>query len=119
MLWLLSAPNTAPAAAATSTSRISPKRMRQSGEGCRRSRRRGAGAESRRDRTLVDRRVDAFAQFLARLEVRHVLARQGDRRTGLRIAAHARWPVMQRKTSESANFDPLAARQRLAHLFEG
>src|SRR5574337_776471 len=60
--------------------------------------------------------VDALAQFLAGLEVRHVLARKCDRGTGLGVATHARRTEMQRETAEAANLDALAAGQRQAHL---
>ena len=56
--------------------------------------------------------ADAFAQFLARLEVRNVLARERDGIAGLRVAAQARRTVMQREAAETADFDAFAAGQR-------
>ena len=62
--------------------------------------------------------VHPFTQFLAGLEVWHMFAGQGDRIAGLRIAAHARWAKMQRKTSKSANLDAIAVGERMRHLFK-
>src|SRR5690606_35100761 len=59
--------------------------------------------------------ADLLAQFLARLEVRHVLARQRHRLAGLGVAAHARRPVVQRKTAESTDLDALAGGKRASH----
>src|SRR5689334_21332851 len=103
-----SAPNTAPASANRSAASISARRMRYIR--CRRAARPELAANG------VGVLVDALAQFLARLEMRYVLARQGDRRTGLRIAAHARRTKMQGNTAEAANFDAFAIGQCLAHL---
>src|SRR5690348_9415293 len=61
--------------------------------------------------------IDPFAQFLAGLEMRHVLAGQRDLGSGLGIAAHARRAEMQREAAEAADFDALAAGQGQAHLF--
>ena len=66
----------------------------------------------------VSRRVDALAQVLAWLEVRHVLPGQGNGFTRLRIAANAWRPKVQRKTAESANLDPLPLGERVAHQIE-
>lgn len=54
-------------------------------------------------------------KFLAGLEVRHVAPGQRDGFAGARIAPGARWPVMQGETSETANLDALAGRQRAPH----
>src|SRR5207342_702364 len=62
--------------------------------------------------------ADAFAEFLARLEMRYVLARQRDGIARLGIAAKPRRPVMQREAAEAADFDALAPGQRGAHHFE-
>src|SRR5580765_6617208 len=116
---LFSAPNTAPKAANSRLSRISPKRMQiPSGQRNQSSpASAGSGSTSGRLFGATGRElVDAFAQFLARLAMRHVLARQGDGRSGLRIAPHARWAIVQRETAEAADFDALAVRQRVAHL---
>src|SRR5690606_23240683 len=55
---------------------------------------------------------DEILQFLARLEVRHLLLRNLYLVAGLRIAAAARLPSPQTKTAEAAQFDLLAAVQR-------
>src|SRR5688572_25307829 len=65
-----------------------------------------------------DHAAHAFAQFLARLEMRDVLARERDRITGLGIAPEARRTVVQREAAEAADFDALATRQRRAHHLE-
>lgn len=62
--------------------------------------------------------VHTVTQILARFEMRHILARQGDRITGLGIAAHARRAKMQRETAEAANLDAPPRRQGIAHLFQ-
>src|SRR5690348_18150422 len=49
--------------------------------------------------------IDAFAQFLARLEMGNVLARQGHRFAGLGVAPHPRRPVVQCKAAETAHLD--------------
>src|SRR5690606_11969497 len=65
-----------------------------------------------RSASVVDRHgvADALAQFLAGLEVGHVLAGKRDGLAGLGIAAGAWRPVMQGEAAEAADLDPLAAR---------
>ena len=62
--------------------------------------------------------IDALSEILARLEVRHVLACEGDGIPRLRVSAHPRRPEMQRETTETSNLDAFAAGKRLAHQFE-
>src|SRR5215510_15357663 len=62
--------------------------------------------------------VDAFAQVLARLEVRHVLAGQRHRFTGLGIAALPRRTEVQRERAEAAYLDAISRRQGIAHDLE-
>jgi hypothetical protein len=52
--------------------------------------------------------ADPIAQFLAGLEMRHVLARQRDSIAGLRVAAGTRRAVVQGKAAEAADLDALA-----------
>ena len=47
--------------------------------------------------------------------MRNVFARERDRFAGLRIAALARRPEVQRKLPETANLDAFAAGERIAH----
>src|SRR4051812_13669323 len=65
-----------------------------------------------------NRRADPFAQFLARLEMRDVLAGQCDRIAGLGIPAGPRWAEMQGKTTEAADLDALAMGQCATHHLE-
>src|SRR5262249_37362852 len=64
-----------------------------------------------------------FAQILARLEVRHVLAGQRDGFACLRVAALARRTEVQREAAEAADLDASALGERVAHdledLFDG
>src|SRR5688500_12208484 len=62
--------------------------------------------------------VDALAQILAGLEVRHVLARQRDGLAGLRVAALARRAEVQREAAEAADLDAAALGERIAHDLE-
>src|SRR6185437_6181200 len=74
---------------------------------------------SRRPEPLRDGAlVHPLPQFLARLEMRDVLAGQRHGRAGLRIAARARRTVMQRETAEAADLDAVAGRQRATHLLD-
>ncbi len=59
--------------------------------------------------------IHALAQILAGLEMRDVFAGKRNRFAGLRVAADARWPEMQRETPETSDLDPLALGQRVAH----
>src|SRR5687767_943441 len=59
--------------------------------------------------------ADALAQFLTRLEVRDMLGWQSDRITRFGVTSQARWTIVQRKTTESTDFDAIALRQRSAH----
>src|SRR5579863_9437141 len=54
--------------------------------------------------------VDAFAQILARLEVRHILAGERYSLAGLWIASLARRTEVQREAAESADLDAIALR---------
>src|SRR5690606_19980893 len=71
------------------------------------------------ERSVADRAagafVDALAQILAWLEVRHVFARQRHGLAGLRIAALARRTEMQRKAAEATDLDATALREGIAH----
>src|SRR5512136_2028405 len=64
------------------------------------------------------RLVDPLAQVVARLEVRHVLAGEGDRFAGLGVASLARRPEVQAEAAKTADLDPLPLRQRVAHDLE-
>src|SRR5438132_5973152 len=59
--------------------------------------------------------IDAFAQFLAGLEIRHTLLRYLYPLAGFGIAACPRWPVVEPEAAETANLDPLAFRQTFGH----
>src|SRR5690606_8237719 len=65
-----------------------------------------------------DHVADLLAQFLAGLEMRHVLARKGHGLAGLRVAADARRTVMQREAAEAPDLDALAGSQRTGHHFQ-
>src|SRR5271170_5676603 len=75
-----------------------------------------------KDELIADRLirtvVDALAQVLARFEVRHMLAGQGDGFAGFRISALSWRPKMQREAAKTTYFDALACRQRIAHDFQ-
>src|ERR1700683_3669186 len=62
--------------------------------------------------------VDALAQILARLEVRHVLAGPRHGLAGFRVPALARRREMQREAAEAADLDAIALGQRVAHDLE-
>src|SRR3954471_21709250 len=56
--------------------------------------------------------VQPLAHFLPRLEKRHALLIDRHVRPGARIAPRARGPMLDRERAETAQFDPIAARQR-------
>src|SRR3569623_846985 len=60
---------------------------------------------------LPGRRIDARAQFLARLEMRHPFFRHHHLVARLRIASDARRSAVQRKAAETADLDALAGHQ--------
>src|SRR5260221_135411 len=60
-------------------------------------------------------RVDALAQLLAGLEVRHVLLGHVHLLARLRVAAGARRPVVQAEAAEAADLDAMAVQQRMRH----
>src|SRR5580765_7206124 len=62
--------------------------------------------------------IDAFAQILARLEVRNVLAGKRDGFAGLGIAALPRRTEVQRERAEAAYLDAISRRQGIAHDLE-
>src|SRR5665213_3643970 len=62
--------------------------------------------------------VDALAQVLAGLEVRHVLACQCHRFTGLGIAPLTWRTKMQREAAKAPDLDAIALCQRVAHDLE-
>jgi hypothetical protein len=62
--------------------------------------------------------VDALAQILAWLEVRHVLARERDGLAGFGIPSLPRRAKMQGEAAESPDFDALALREGVAHDLE-
>src|SRR5258707_9126126 len=76
------------------------------------------GALARGGLRFLGGRVDALAQLLARLEVRHVLLRHLHLLARLRIAAGARRPVVQPEAAEAADLDAVAGEQRLRHRIE-
>src|SRR6188768_1346846 len=59
--------------------------------------------------------VHALAQFLAGLEVRHVLARHLHLLAGLGVAPRSRRPVVQPERAEPADLDAIAGRERVRH----
>src|SRR5262245_22208857 len=63
--------------------------------------------------TLLE--VDAFAQFLAGLEVRDMLLGHLHAFAGLGIAPRPRRPVVQAEAAEAADLDPLALGQTVGH----
>ena len=68
-----------------------------------------------RRRRLFFGGIDAFAQFLARLEMRYVFRRHLDLVAGFGIAAGARRSEIQTETSKAAYLDPVPLRKTLAH----
>src|SRR5258707_7175642 len=62
--------------------------------------------------------VQALAHFLARLEKRDALLIDRHMRAGALIAAGAGGTMLHRKRTESAQLDPVAARQRGDNLIE-
>ena len=62
--------------------------------------------------------VNPLAQFLARLEMRHMFRCQRNRIACFWVPADTRWAVMQGETPEAPDFDPLSGCQRLTHLFQ-
>src|SRR5208282_5988891 len=67
---------------------------------------------------LIRTVVDAFAKVLSGLEMRNMLPGERHRFAGLRIATLPRRAKMQREAAETANFDPFARCQRIAHDFQ-
>src|SRR3546814_16626062 len=67
---------------------------------------------------LGGNRVDTFAHFLARLEMRYSLRRNLYRLAGLGIAPDTRRTMMQCKTADSADFDTLIARPHIDDLIQ-
>src|SRR5215471_4994499 len=66
--------------------------------------------------TLLE--VDAFAQFLAGLEVRDMLLGHLHAFAGLGIASRPRRPIVQAEAAEAADLDPLALGQAVGHGVE-
>src|SRR5215469_12277812 len=66
----------------------------------------------------VDPVVHAIAQVFARLEVRHVLARQRHGVTGFGVAPHAWRTEMQREAAEAADLDAPPGGECAAHALE-
>src|SRR5256885_12184676 len=64
---------------------------------------------------LLTLEVHAFAQFLARLEMWHVLGRNMYFIARLWIAPHARRAVVQAETTKTADLDPMALGQTFRH----
>src|SRR5690606_20762384 len=62
--------------------------------------------------------ADAFAQLLAGLEMRNMLAGKGNGIAGLRIATDAWRTIVQRETAKTADLDAIAVRQSAAHLLK-
>src|SRR5450755_2541352 len=62
--------------------------------------------------------IDAFPQFLARLEVRDVFFGHLYPLAGLRITPRPRRPVVEPETAESADLDSLALGQTFGHGIE-
>src|SRR3546814_20603065 len=65
---------------------------------------------------LFQVKIDAFAQLLARLEVRDVLARQCHSLTSLGITPHARRSVMPREAAEATPPNAFTVTQSRPHL---
>ena len=59
--------------------------------------------------------VHGFAKCLAWLEMRHALFRNGHRLATARIAAHAGWAVVHRKTAKAPDLDAVPSHQGFAH----
>src|SRR5579864_3958791 len=59
--------------------------------------------------------IDAFPQFLSRLEVRHILFGHLDLLARLRIAPGPRRPIIQAEAAEPADLDALALREAFRH----
>src|SRR5690606_7825642 len=104
---------------ATNTRRRKARRRKRASRRWRGSQIEAPSGRSQRRILAADRQmarlIDALAQVLARLEVRNVLARERDGLARLRVAPHARRPIVQRKAAEAADLDALAAGERLAH----
>ncbi|KAG1255739.1 hypothetical protein G6F65_016609 [Rhizopus arrhizus] len=62
--------------------------------------------------------ADPLAQLLARLEMGNMLARQGNRFAGLRVATQARRTIVQREAAKTTDFDAIPGGQRTAHHFQ-
>jgi len=61
-------------------------------------------------RLIVSQLVYAFTHFFTGLEVRHDLGGNFDSISALRITAHARRTVIERKASKATDFNPAALR---------
>src|SRR3954469_18081852 len=59
--------------------------------------------------------IHALAQLLARLEVRHVLARDLHLLAGLGVAPRSRRPVVQPEAADPADLDAIAGREGVRH----
>ncbi len=62
--------------------------------------------------------VYSAAQFLARLEMRHIFAIEFDRITGFRVSPDSRSPIVQAKTAKAPDLNTLTAGELLRHHFE-
>ncbi|KAG1248844.1 hypothetical protein G6F65_019399 [Rhizopus arrhizus] len=62
--------------------------------------------------------VYPFAQFLARLEVRHLFARHQHLFAGFRIATDSGRPLRQREAAKTADLDALTRGQGLGHCIQ-
>src|SRR3954470_14963946 len=69
----------------------------------------GIDADRRRRRRRLGLPIDQLFEFLARLEIRHLLRRHIDFVAGLRVAPLARLTTSQTKASKSAQFNLLSA----------
>src|SRR3954467_5066174 len=78
----------------------------------------GVDAHRWRRRRRLRFAIDQLFEFLARLEVRHLFWRHIHFVAGLRVAPFARLTTSQTKASKSAQFDLLAAMQRVDDALE-
>src|SRR5579864_5361219 len=67
---------------------------------------------------LIEVEIDPLPQFLARLEVRHVLLGHLHLLARLRIAARSRRTIVQAEAAEPADLDALALREAFSHRVE-
>ena len=65
-----------------------------------------------------DGTINAFAQFLASLEMGHPFLGDAYLVAGLGVSPHARRPVIECKTAEAADLDTIAPGQYLRHRIE-